>query len=239
MGAGCSDTATLNFAFTGASTIRTWDIKASQIACGSEFTPPNGCLQYHTELDGRLTTFNFIPTNDNHLANQQYSICIRQEEGYCCVQYMVCADANSMSLDGNVGANNINNLPFTGTDCVQDYLEIEGSSDTCAQNGNVPLVNTFCGTFLNTASGTSASIPICDCTPPFEVGIFTDALTDVLDGSDNTIRSRGKHEDNQTVCLFVYHFHFQVFVWSTRKFHATDKDNNNKFVRLFLTHSLR
>ena len=39
------------------------------------FSPPDGCLQYHSELDGRFTTFNFVPTttiNENHLANQQY-----------------------------------------------------------------------------------------------------------------------------------------------------------------------
>eukprot|EP00095_Tigriopus_kingsejongensis_P003142 maker-scaffold662_size116868-snap-gene-0.12 protein:Tk03142 transcript:maker-scaffold662_size116868-snap-gene-0.12-mRNA-1 annotation:"hypothetical protein DAPPUDRAFT_311633" len=71
MGASCSDTVALNFDFMGSSSLRIWEIKASQIPCGSKYTPPDGCLQYHTELDGRLTTFNFIPTNDNHLANQQ------------------------------------------------------------------------------------------------------------------------------------------------------------------------
>ena len=25
-----------------------------------------------------------------HLADHEYSICIRQEEGFCCVQYQVC-----------------------------------------------------------------------------------------------------------------------------------------------------
>ena len=34
--------------------------------------PDPGCLQYHTGLTGRLTSFNFLPTTDNHLSNQKY-----------------------------------------------------------------------------------------------------------------------------------------------------------------------
>ncbi len=37
MGTQCSDTVTLTFAFTGASTVRTWELKASQVPCGSTF----------------------------------------------------------------------------------------------------------------------------------------------------------------------------------------------------------
>ena len=46
-------------------------------------SPPPGCLQYHTGVDGRFETFNF-PGNSpvmQHLRNQDYRICIRQEEG--------------------------------------------------------------------------------------------------------------------------------------------------------------
>eukprot|EP00095_Tigriopus_kingsejongensis_P012190 maker-scaffold521_size146803-snap-gene-0.14 protein:Tk12190 transcript:maker-scaffold521_size146803-snap-gene-0.14-mRNA-1 annotation:"hypothetical protein KGM_18655" len=67
-----SDTAQLNFAFNGASNNRQWEIKVTQIPCNTQGHPNGcGCLQYHTGLTGRLTTFNFLPTNDNHLANQQ------------------------------------------------------------------------------------------------------------------------------------------------------------------------
>ena len=47
-------------------------------------SPPNGCLQYHTGIDGRFTTFNYLnPTSSQvmHLRNQNYRVCIRQEEG--------------------------------------------------------------------------------------------------------------------------------------------------------------
>ena len=43
------------------------------------FSQPNGCLQYHTGIDGRFTTFNWGGTQ--HLRNQNYRVCIRQEEG--------------------------------------------------------------------------------------------------------------------------------------------------------------
>ncbi len=33
-------------------------------------SPPDGCLQYHTGLTGRFTTFNFDATSETHLQNQ-------------------------------------------------------------------------------------------------------------------------------------------------------------------------
>ena len=48
------------------------------------FSPPPGCLQFHTGIDGRFTTFNWNnPTTAQitHLRSQNYRICMRQEEG--------------------------------------------------------------------------------------------------------------------------------------------------------------
>ncbi len=56
-------------------TCGTKPITFCQCSMGNRFRarPPNGCLQWHTELDGRVSTFNFLATaNDNHLANQQW-----------------------------------------------------------------------------------------------------------------------------------------------------------------------
>ena len=47
----------------------------------SLFSSPNGCLQYHTGIDGRFKTFNFDGDTIQHLRNQDYRICVRQEEG--------------------------------------------------------------------------------------------------------------------------------------------------------------
>ena len=35
------------------------------------FRPPDCCLQYNTGLTGRITTFNYAATGDNHLASQR------------------------------------------------------------------------------------------------------------------------------------------------------------------------
>ena len=54
------------------------------------YSPPDGCLQYQTGLTGRFSTFNWADsTTAVHLASQTQNLCIRQEEGYCCVQYQV------------------------------------------------------------------------------------------------------------------------------------------------------
>ena len=42
--------------------------------------PPDGCLQWLTGTDGKLTTFNFA-SSGGHLAGQNYNICIRKEAG--------------------------------------------------------------------------------------------------------------------------------------------------------------
>ena len=50
----------------------------------------------------------------------RYEICIRPQEGYCCVGYSLCPDAASWQLDqSNVKAMTV---------CSADYIEIEGKS---------------------------------------------------------------------------------------------------------------
>ena len=97
-------------------------------------------MQYQTGLTGRIQTFNFA-ANDQHLADQFYSSCVRQNKGYCCIQYQVCAnillsfnmtllvliftkqlcsDPNSWTLN-NVGADK----GLVDAACATDYVQIE------------------------------------------------------------------------------------------------------------------
>ncbi|KAF4518078.1 hypothetical protein B566_EDAN009622 [Ephemera danica] len=73
---------------------RFWEIKVTQI----EFKDraPSGCLQYFTEEKGLVQTMNFA-ANGRHLADQDYNICIRQEEGMCSIVYEPC-DENSFRI---------------------------------------------------------------------------------------------------------------------------------------------
>ena len=62
-----------------------------QIKFFDHLSAPEGCLQYHTGVDGRFESFNF-PGNspsEMHLPNQDYQICIRQEEGISNHWYLV------------------------------------------------------------------------------------------------------------------------------------------------------
>ena len=135
--------ATLSFTFSTAtavaSTTRSFEIKVTQIPCYAENRPPSGCLQYHEGLTGRITNFNWGATasaNQVHLANQNQQVCIRQNEGYCCIRYSLCDFAPttitamghmqpSWRLDSSADiVGNAANSVDTGTDCTNDYVEI-------------------------------------------------------------------------------------------------------------------
>ena len=84
IGPGASNGATIDFAFGNVAedvNTRRFEILVTQQLCSSEMRPPDGCLQYFTEVSGRLKTFNFDAENSAHLQQQNYQICIRQDAG--------------------------------------------------------------------------------------------------------------------------------------------------------------
>merc|ERR1712107_731877 len=185
-GTGASDSATLALAFQNANTNRKWDIKVAQIPCGTSYAPPEGCLQWQTGLTGQITTFNFPDTDGPHLPNQDYSHCIRQAAGYCCVEYSVCnSNPDSFSLDNEKMPADTMGQSATGTDCLAvgtgtdttttgDYIIIEASGGSCGGSS----VSKYCGQKLNPATAKKVTVPVCDCTPPFAVNIVTDGWGD-------------------------------------------------------------
>merc|ERR1712012_611994 len=100
-------------------------------------------------------TFNFA-ANTAHLADQDYSICIRREEGMCCVEYQVCSDALSMSLSWQ-----LDGMATQGSACAEDYVRIEDSGATCTTNLRH---NKYCGTLLSGFAEAAKNSPVCDCT---------------------------------------------------------------------------
>merc|ERR1712241_1599512 len=170
---GSSDTATLAFTFSGASTSRTWEIKATQIPCGANYRQPEGCLQYHTALSGRFQTFNFAQaTGSTHLQLQNYGICIRQEDGYCCIEYQLCGDDNSWGLAQDVDNDDAKQDDACG---ATDAVGIVGVGACDGAGNGAPIKSKLCGGFFNTfvdADGHTKAL--CDCTLPFQVNIFTD-----------------------------------------------------------------
>lgn len=68
---------------------RLWEIRISQIPFSQR--APQGCLQYFTESNGFLQTFNFAE-NGRHLANQNYKVCFKQLSGMCSIAYEPCSE---------------------------------------------------------------------------------------------------------------------------------------------------
>jgi len=200
---GSTTTADIKVGVVGDGFNRNWDILVSQIPCGTDYTPPSGCLQWYKSTSGTIKTFNFDATSETHLANQNYQACIRQEAGMCCNQYTVCdetvsTNANSFSIyaDSAKPYTDAGARAISVTLCTRDYITITGGSSVCTTaNSKGAQRDKYCGSKLNTdiANGMS-HIPICDCSPNFAVGIVTDGLTDANEAAQsnaNAARSRG------------------------------------------------
>jgi len=207
IGTGASDTATLNFDFSDSTALqnsRFFEVKVTQLPCSSEYNRFPGCFQYHEGLTGRIETFNYqnCGNSQSHLPNQDYSICVRPEAGYDCIQWQVCPEGPCGSLatagtpynlpdiaapEGppcvgfSVGENGDGNVPALATECGGDLIRINGASTACCQGTNpTPTQDAFCGWIFNIdpAKMVKTNVPICDCVAPFSIDIEFDALSD-------------------------------------------------------------
>ena len=77
--------ATLAIALGATTTGGSHKIKVSMIECTSLNKAPAGCLQYFTGISGTVSTYNH--QGGRNLHNQFYSTCVRQEFGYCTVDF--------------------------------------------------------------------------------------------------------------------------------------------------------
>ena len=82
-----------------------------------------------------------------------YAMCVRQESGYCCIEYRPCDDSNSWAFDtpspstGEMGSN-----------CSLDFIEVSGGTQSC----NSPIiVNKFCGSNIGAAAAATVDGYIC------------------------------------------------------------------------------
>jgi len=103
---------------------RRWSIRVTQIDCGTLYTAPPACLQYHTGTTGSVQTWNYEDTNNIHTNNQNYAICIRREKGFCGTAYVADEASNSFGVDGS------NTQGRGGAQCRLDFVGIPGASST-------------------------------------------------------------------------------------------------------------
>jgi len=185
MGADDSDSADIKIATpTEASgETRKWEIKVAQIPCFSDYSPPEGCTQWFTEPSGTISDWS---ADTSGLQDSlDYQICVRQNMGYCCVEYT----ATEFMVRGPADVANIGK-GGSGTNCENDWITIDGAGANC---GSIVGTNKFCNDLLNyDDDSTDASIPVCDCTAPFVVGVHTEAtaLTAAEAGTGFTLNYR-------------------------------------------------
>ena len=126
LGKGSSSGAKLTFTFGAGTSVtdRLFEIRVTQLYCDNPSRPPEGCLQYFVGTEGRLKSFNWDGGN-GHLESQAYTMCIRQEKGFCCNKYSLCSTETFFTL----GLHMMTATPgMAQTDglCTQDYVIIEG-----------------------------------------------------------------------------------------------------------------
>jgi len=158
---------------------RKWEIKVAQLPCHSDYSPPEGCTQWFTEPSGTISDWGGA---DNILQdNLNYNVCVRQNYGYCCVEYQTCGGTGDFAVRTQGPAVNTAGAGFAG--CMTDWISIDGAGVSC---GNALGTNKFCNDILHYKNGAAAAdysdIPICDCTPPFQVGVHT--ATPILAAND-------------------------------------------------------
>ncbi|XP_014282588.1 uncharacterized protein [Halyomorpha halys] len=93
------DPITITMNLTQPEVNRIWEIKITQIEFNRR--APAGCSQYLLGVRGVVQTMNYA-INGRHLANQDYTVCIRQEEKMCSIVYEPC-DENSFKIGPPIG----------------------------------------------------------------------------------------------------------------------------------------
>ena len=158
-----------HFDFTiGSSTTtsREWDIKVTQYTCSqqNEVGPP-GCLQYHTSSTGTIESYNF--SGGNMLLDQFYSNCIRQNEGFCYVDFSQNAVSSPLPFKLSTPAIAFRNV---GT-CNARRVHISTDVETTTTNN----VDTYCGGMLSLKQGDTDDGKVRATVRPFELVTFSRA----------------------------------------------------------------
>lgn len=187
-GVNCAE---VNFNIGGATATRSWDIQVTQYECGDEMGGPAGCLQYFTTEKGTIRSFNFpvvaagtaIEASVVHLQNQNYKACIRKPAGKTAICYPPCTSVDPTTGQSSYG---IGPSPVaaaqsaSGTDCVADYIEIQGgqtNANAVAADLRISIVNRWCGRELLPmraqawAAAITATTGVCTNVVPFELAV--------------------------------------------------------------------
>jgi len=155
----------------GDTSTKSWNILARQIACTASWKAPTDCVQYFTGISGNVQNYNF---GNQLLQSQIYDNCIRQEKGYCQIEWQqnAATSPDTFQLDTAAGIA----LAPAADECPFSYVLIPDGSD----NGVTALTplspfgfqTEWCGGVLG-ASGTTLASSITSAKQPFRLGVFT------------------------------------------------------------------
>lgn len=126
-----TDKAVIDFKILNAAT---WDIRVTQIKCGSPLLAPSGALQYFTGGMGLVETFNFAGSKVL-LQSQDYTLCVRPDAGSTGVEWTEDADTTYPFLMSTA-------ISFTGLTTGPTQAEIDSSAGIMYMPG--PLVGMTC-----------------------------------------------------------------------------------------------
>jgi hypothetical protein len=167
-----TDSATLSF-LLGGTTDNQWKIKVTQFSCNDDWVAcQQGCFQYHTGVTGTIQNYNFA--GGQQLAGQNYKNCIRQEEGYCCIQYTVISYRMTANTCAGGGLGAAANRCAGASICSMDMVIIPGAGLSPTGNpGTGENYDKFCGVNLNALGFPAQNAPIISCECPFELDHIT------------------------------------------------------------------
>merc|ERR1712241_803702 len=123
-GAGATDSITLKHTLDTAQ--KSWNILARQIACTASWKAPTDCVQYFTGISGNVKNYNF---GTQLLQSQNYNNCIRQETGYCRIQWQQNSATSPDTFQLDAIANTAATTALVGqAACPIAYVKIPDSS---------------------------------------------------------------------------------------------------------------
>jgi hypothetical protein len=180
VGSGDTDQVSLDFFLSdtsGSTTtlgamLRKWNVRITQIPCGTNYQAPADCVQYYSgSTQGYIQSYGF--GSGQLLSSQNYKACIRQEEGYCSVDWHPSSRTNPSSFamlsgdaTGTLGVNAIG-------DCLDSFINIPDAMTHVSNNKFTEL----CGEAWASDGVALALGPLRSYTTPFSLEVFTDDST--------------------------------------------------------------
>merc|ERR1712159_234311 len=179
------------FAYGAGTEAREYKIHVTQYGRKNDMGGPTGCLQYFTSDTGTFKSFNFqgdagvSKIGSPHLANQAYSVCIRQNADKCAICYSASKPFVKSTTTNTFGLSvspNAIDQAGTGAKCKTDFIYIpNGLTAAVNPTKNTMLTNDllstsverFCGRFLGKEAAI-ASQTVCSKATPFSVGVVFD-----------------------------------------------------------------